>query len=199
MSRTAPGKMHIPNKIKAKPNKVSSPISHAPHSLPLRKAVRGVVFFVLWLCAGMLLPSCQKGTEYHQFRRTDNRNWSKQDTLHFEIPVTDTLFLHQLAVEVRHNVQYPYREILLAIETDFCDSRGRHARPETHLVRYRLTDPQGEWLGEGWGSQLQTAHTLRRLCFPRSGTLHCKIYHRMNAASLPGIEDIGLHLSLIHP
>lgn len=165
-----------------------------PEALPLLAGSAAAFPLALLLCLGLLLPSCEKSTAYHSFRRVPEQNWAQADTLSFDIPVRDSLPAYLLSLEVRHAVQYPYRDLYLAVEWHFRTASG--VSPRRHrVVRYLLADERGRWLGTGWGSLRVSGVPVGKLRFLRSGTLHCRVYHLMKTPRLQGIDDVGVRLS----
>lgn len=151
----------------------------------------------LWLaCTALIwfMSSCEEDCIYHHYKSTGKGGWRNQDTLIFDIPITDTTATYCVNLEVRNNLTYKYREVYLMTEVSFLH-RSRTTAISSDLICYPLTTKDGEWSGSGWGSILQSSRPLRLIHFKNSGTLHYKVYHKMNTPLLQGIPDIGLKVA----
>ncbi len=158
---------------------------------PLRLPAGGIL--IVFLIATILSSCRDQNCVFHQYRHVHEEGWLAQDTLHFEIPVTDTLSTYALELDLRNTTSYRYKDLYMMVEMEYGDSVFQPLTAD--IIRYPLTDETGKWKGSGWGTVLQNSLLLRTFFFAHPGQLRCKIYHKMNDCPLTGIKDVGLKLS----
>jgi len=144
------------------------------------------------LCVAFLLSSCEKGCIYHNYQHLPNSVWSSRDTLCFRIPISDSLAIYKLDLEVRHTTEFAYKEALLMLESHYGKQKCK-----TRLFCFPFVAENGRWLGTGWGSTIQLSRTLGKYSFAHPDTLTFRIYHSMNKSQLREISDIGLKVTIV--
>lgn len=145
---------------------------------------------ILLLSVASLLSACDGQVVYHSFQSLPTTGWLRNDTLSFDVEVTDSLTYYKLFVEVRNRNNYPYQNLPLAIRYIAEDSI---ASP-TDTIQLILADKDGIWKGDGWGGLYQTAMAAGSIRIGRSGTYHFQVTHALPDENLPGINDIGIRL-----
>ena len=151
--------------------------------MTLRRIVYGLI--VLWL-----LASCNSQTRSHQFRHFDQEAWYQDDTVRFEIPLTDSLTNHELTLQLRHTSQYPYQNLAIGIEILSPDSQVTR----TMNINEELTDQEGYWKGSGLGGLYQLNIGQTTLPKAKAGTWLVHIFHTMSDSILIGVNDIGVRV-----
>ena len=63
---------------------------------------------IILLFVASLLSACDKQTVYHSFQSLPTEGWLREDTLSFDVKVTDSLTYYKLSLEVRNRSNYPY-------------------------------------------------------------------------------------------
>lgn len=142
----------------------------------------------LLLTAVLLLAACD-GTVYDsKYVDVNEEGWSPADSACFDIQVDDTTHLFDLFVEVRNNVDYPYSNLFLFVNTTFPD--GSMSRDTMELP---LTNAQGEWLGKHSGRYVDSRYRLRGqpVRFPMMGNYHFAITNGMRDNAIKGIAHVG--------
>lgn len=116
--------------------------------------------------------------------------WIYNDTISYDINIPDTTICGELTIGIRHNNNYPYRNIW--IELTHCDSNAIIHSIDT--VNIELCDVYGKWHGNGVGSSYQISYIL-----PKSITISSKdklqLRHIMRIDTLHGIEQLGFILN----
>lgn len=160
---------------------------------------RGRKAAALLLSACLGLTACgigEEGTVYHQFRSIPLEGWGKEDTLLFDVAVPDSQTDYLLTVEVRHTVEYSYRNLDLCLLHSACpaDSTGRSPQEEADTLRLMLADEKGLWNGKGWGGLYQTAFPARNVSVTVRGTYRFRLIYNFSDTTLHGLSDIGIRL-----
>ena len=138
----------------------------------------------------LLLTACAQDEVFFKFRSLPNAEWDKQQALRFEAPVRDISIPYNLTVELRHNNQYPFRNVWLFVE---CQTPSGSMRADT--LEVYLADVYGKWQGKGVGLYLYSVDYQKNVQYPDTGTYVYTIRQGMRADVLKGISDVGLRLS----
>ena len=111
----------------------------------------------------------------------------------FDIPVTDTVALYNVYVNIRNRGEYPYQNLWLFLTKITPDSIESKDSIECYLA-----DQRGKWLGKGLGSILEMPVLYQqKVRFKSSGIYHYKIVHGMRDSLLSGINDIGIRVEKV--
>jgi gliding motility-associated lipoprotein GldH len=94
-------------------------------------------FFLL-----LFLSSCQEQFLYKKTIRLEEQ-WSYNDSLRFEIPITDTTRLYELSLDVEHTKDYPFQNIYTYFTTQY--PSGAH---NNRVVNIDFADQTGQWYGK---------------------------------------------------
>jgi gliding motility-associated lipoprotein GldH len=137
-----------------------------------------------------LLASCGKDAMYDNTKRIPRGVWNKEETVRFEVPVTDTVHPYRFYLNVRHSTDYRYSNVYFFINTVFPD--GKKARDTVECI---LAQPDGKWIGKGISGTRDNQILLRvGLRFPMKGTYLFEFEQAMREDTLNGISDVGLRL-----
>lgn len=137
--------------------------------------------------------SCQNRSSYQQTEPLPASGWklgrvlSFEDSLSSEAP--ETL---QFEVNLRHSNLYPYQNVWLYIQTRCSDGTTR-----VDSVDWKLSEPNGRWLGAGWGSLYTVSYKLPDLKIKKTVEkrwFSIKIQHGLRDENVQGIENIGIRL-----
>lgn len=148
----------------------------------------------LWMGLFVILAwSCEHDEVYYQFRELKAAQWSKYDTLYFDIDSTSiaTGVPYELSLEVTNNATYPYRNIWFFMQNNFAtDSIFNHVEKQ-----YAIADELGEWKGAGFGALYQISYPLDDVVFGEKRNYRIKVEHGMRDELLTGIEKVGIRIS----
>ena len=140
----------------------------------------------------LLTTSCIKHTVYHQYQSVpSNMEWSKQDTLSYQILLPDSLKPYHLAFEIRHTDRYPYQDLWAEINQNLTDSNVW----EKDTIRFKLCNSQGNWAGEGNAANLYVyTHPSGTFTPKQTGLRKVFITSLMKDSVLKNISDIGIKI-----
>ena len=138
---------------------------------------------------------CGPEAFYADSHGVDAAGWQAKDAGEFRWEVTDTMRLHDLYIDLRHDASYPFSNIYLFV--DFTFPNGKTNRD---TLACELADAQGNWLGSGPGHVLDHRivwHDDAR--FPLQGPYAVRVSHAMRQDPLPGVTDVGLRIEYADP
>ena len=145
---------------------------------------------IILLFVASLLSACDKQTVYHSFQSLPTEGWLREDTLSFDVKVTDSLTYYKLSLEVRNRSNYPYQNLPLSI----CYTTADSIPSPTDTIQLILADKEGIWKGDGWGGLYQTAVSAGSVRIGKPGTYLFKVAYTLPDERLQGINDIGIKL-----
>jgi len=148
----------------------------------------------LWaILISLVTMSCSGNDIYFQYDSVNPKGWSKDSLYGFDIPVTDTVALYNVYVNIRNRGEYPYQNLWLFLTKITPDSIESKDSIECYLA-----DQRGKWLGKGLGSILEMPVLYQqKVRFKSSGIYHYKIVHGMRDSLLSGINDIGIRVEKV--
>jgi gliding motility-associated lipoprotein GldH len=138
----------------------------------------------------LLLTSCAKDEIFSDFRSFPDAEWNKQKAMRFEATVREISIPYDLIIELRHNNQYPFRNIWLYVE---CQTPSGSLQTDT--MGGILADSYGKWYGKGLSLYSYSLKYQENVQYPDSGTYVYTIRHGMRSDMLKGVSDIGLRIS----
>ena len=145
---------------------------------------------IILLFVASLLSACDKQTVYHSFQSLPTEGWPREDTLSFDVKVTDSLTYYKLSLEVRNRSNYPYQNLPLSI----CYTTADSIPSPADTIQLILADKEGIWKGDGWGGLYQTAVSAGSVQIGKPGTYLFKVAYTLPDERLQGINDIGIKL-----
>lgn len=142
------------------------------------------------LLLGFLMSSCGFNDIYFQYSAVAKNGWSKDSCYVFRVPVTDTVSVYNIYVNVRNRENYPYQNLWLFLKMQSPDM----VRTKDSIECF-LADQRGKWLGSGIGSVMEMPLIYRqKVRFSKPGIYRFDIGHGMRDSVLVGINDIGLRI-----
>lgn len=148
--------------------------------------VWSLIFFALSL---LCIVSCADKEVYYRFQSFHESDWHKDSLIHFEVPVVDSLSLHDVYVEIRNNNRYPYRNLWLFV--DFELPSGDIRRDTMECI---LADDYGKWYGKGLSLFDLTIPYDESVRYPHTGNYKYTLRQAMRDDVLHGISDIGVKI-----
>lgn len=147
-------------------------------------------FFVMLLFAG-----CSTNSE-EVIVNSINGNWDKKKEQHFDFKIDDAQNPKNIILVVRNNDDYPYSNLRLIINF----SNPKLQKKETDTLNYILAEPNGAWIGKGFGDTKETLFQYKlNYKFPENGNYSIGIIQAMRKDQLPGIEDLGVKIETAKP
>ena len=153
----------------------------------MKKANSTLFLFGLLL---VVFSACDKNKVFEDYKSIPNAVWHQDSLVQFTVPVTDTANYHNLYLNIRNQVSYPYSNLWLFIE--IVNPVGEAVKDTFEVA---LAEPSGRWLGDGF-SGLKTLQSVyrRSVYFPVSGDYKINIQQGMREENLKGISDIGFRV-----
>ncbi|MFV0470302.1 MAG: gliding motility lipoprotein GldH [Dysgonomonas sp.] len=151
-------------------------------------------FYFISLCLILLLPSCRNSDEaYFEFREIENGNWSKNNTLVFDVDssLIDVGVPYRITLELIHTANYPYQNLWFYMQNNL----ENQSVPKHESLEYMVCDEFGKWHGSGFGSLFQLSLTYRdNFVFKEKRNYQFKIQQGMRDEPLAGIDKVGFKI-----
>lgn len=153
-------------------------------------------FFILFGFFSLFI-SCDSNRIFDEYRSIDNNTWKKEDTIKFNLKVTDTIAAQNLFINIRNNNDYKYSNIFIITEIL---APNQYATIDT--LQYEMTDNSGKWLGDGFSDLKENKLIFKEYyTFKKSGNYEIKIIHAMRKGkenegieALEGITSVGFRI-----
>ncbi len=147
---------------------------------------------LIFFAVAAAFTACNPGVVYEKNIRIPGTLWNRGNVPVFEVGIEDTLYPHNLLINLRNTGEYPRSNLFLFISVT--SPGGSHTRDTLELI---LAEPSGKWKGRGFGSIWQNRFYYRRnVFFPERGIYKFEVEQAMRMEDLPGITDIGLRVEL---
>lgn len=139
------------------------------------------------LVAATVLGSCSGSeSEYSNFTQTAEAGWPRSAPIYFTPVYPDSARVYDLYVAIRHNSEYNFGTLDLAI-----DIIAPTGRAERRVLSIGFADESGNWTGSGFGAMYQHKVPVRR-GVTVSDLQKLAIWHSMPSDTLTGITEIGI-------
>ncbi len=155
----------------------------------------GIVLGLLTLCA------CSDTLRVSEFKSTPGGKWDVSTPMQFRFSDLDSLTAYDVYITVRNDNTYPYSNLFIITELSYPDGQTT-----TDTLEYEMATPEGDWLGEGYGSIKENKLWYKEnIFFPVKGVYTLDITHAMRQngkangiQELQGITDVGFEIEK-HP
>jgi len=148
-------------------------------------------YIPLVFAAILVFVSCGRKALTNEYKVIGKNGWNKDSLMVFKVPVTDTLKMYQVFVNVRNDIEYKYSNLWLFVGI----TQPGDTIPATDTLEITLADPTGKWLGEGFGGMKTTeTHYRKNVYFPKAGSYKIEVQHGMRGKILTGITDVGIRV-----
>ncbi len=141
-------------------------------------------FFLLFL-----VSSCNNQAYFDKTKDIGN-SWKAQEKVSFVVEITDSIKAFDFYINIRNTVDYRYSNVFVFLKTNFPD--GRYS---IDTINIWLADPQGNWLGKGFGKYRDNSvlfkHDGR---FPMKGKYRFEFEQAMREESLVGLSALGIRI-----
>ncbi len=129
--------------------------------------------------------------EAHSAMNTVGDAWNENNPQEFEFDIQEPgKFASHFYL--KHNNDYGFRNLFLFTTLTYPDGNSR-----TDTMEYNIAQPDGKWLGEGWG-ELKTIKLLYPIALDQTGDYTLSITQGMREENLDGIEQIGLTIEALN-
>ena len=154
----------------------------------MRQITRYILIFVLFS-----LGSCDPNMVYDQFEKTQNQQWSWEDTKVFEIDVDDSLSYFNMYANIRHTKEYPKSNLYLFIT--IISPMGNEIRD---TVDIQIANKHGKWNGSGFGEIKFVRKRIKSgVRFANKGKYIVEVEQGMRLAEIP-VTDVGIRVEKLN-
>ena len=141
-------------------------------------------------CFLVSIVACDSKRVFEQNIDIPDYIWDKENPVYFDVPITDTMSLNNVYINIRNASGYGYSNIYLFLDTKYPDNSISR-----DTIECILADPTGKWLGDGsgdiWDNQILFKKNVR---FRQIGTYKFRYEQAMRMPKLPMIMDVGLRI-----
>jgi len=147
-------------------------------------------YFVTVLFVAMFLSSCTDKYVWQQNKIITESIWNKDSILRIELPVTDTVSVYSLSINVRNKTDYSFQNLYL-----FLQILAPNGATTTDTLNFTLANDDGSWTGSGglFSKYKENTFLYRQYVqFPMQGNYSVNVRHGMRKDDLEGIASVGL-------
>lgn len=164
------------------------PNSKNKNSKPMERLVKGALVAL----AVALVSACSMDTVYHRYSHTSVSGWEKNDTLKFYVPRLHQGGVFAQQLDVRINGAYPFTAATLIVKQRIVPGN----QELTDTINCTFSKPDGTRLSRGI-SYYQYSYPIAKHDLREGDSLVVSVYHDMKRDMLPGISDVGIHISRV--
>jgi gliding motility-associated lipoprotein GldH len=155
----------------------------------IKHRFKGIVLLVV---ISLFFVSCNKNVVYSEIKKLPEEGWKTENTLTYDVDITDTKPYHNFFLNVRHADSYPYSNLFVFLTTTYPDGKTL-----TDTLECVLANKKGEWQGDGAGDIWDNKIPLKQnLIFPQVGKYKFTFEQGMRTNPLPLIMDFGITIEL---
>ena len=153
----------------------------------IRKVIPSFIFV-------LLLISCKNDNYFQKSETISQPGWALNQIISFNDSLNSNApeKLH-LEINIRHTNIYPYQNIWLFVQT-----KGSDGSVRKDSVNWTLSEPNGRWLGAGWGSFYDVSYQLKDIVIHKTKGkkrwFSIEIQHGLRDEHIEGIETVGVRL-----
>ncbi|MDE7470758.1 MAG: gliding motility lipoprotein GldH [Paramuribaculum sp.] len=153
-------------------------------------SLRNIIPAVVIASAATIIAGCTAHpSAFSHYARIDESGWRYDDTLRFT-PDIPPAVSGELRLGLRHNGNYPYRNLWVEVTTPVA---GDSSAVRRDTVSVELADKYGRWNGTGIGALRQIDTVISPAIMIDSGrTIYVR--HIMRCDTLPDIEQVGIFI-----
>ncbi len=147
--------------------------------------------FFLFIIAVVAFSACRnQGDVFNEYIALPNVGWDKDSLAVFHPDMKSTGERYNVWLQLRNQSNYSYSNLWLFVDIVAPDGKSVRDTIDCQLAR-----PDGEWIGDGWGSLYSLQIPLMRsVSFNQIGTYTYKFCQAMREQDLEGIHSIGLRI-----
>lgn len=138
----------------------------------------------------LLISSCDKKRVFEENVDFSDYKWNNNMVLKFNVPINDSLSSHSIFFTLRHNNDYPYRNIIY-----FLTVNSPSGKTLKDTISFMMADEKGKWYGQGlagvWNNMMLYKSNIR---FPQNGKYTFQIEQAMRSNELSGLLDAGIRI-----
>jgi gliding motility-associated lipoprotein GldH len=140
--------------------------------------------------------ACDSNRVYDEYKTLPNQ-WNKDSIITFNVTPPDSTNAYNVFVNLRNTGEYKYSNLFVIISTRF-----PNGKVITDTLEYRMTKPNGEFLGTGFSDLKENKLWYKEdVVFRESGVYQFTVQHAMREngkvdgiVNLEGITDVGIRI-----
>lgn len=137
-----------------------------------------------------ILTACDHVAVFDQSIAIADEIWNRNNVLEFEVEIQDSIHPNDIYIQLRNTTDYPYSNLYFFLDTEF--PTGEVIRD---TIQCLLAEPDGKWLGKGFGKIKSNSVLLRKnVRFPSTGDYLFRVEQAMRVVDLIGIADFGIRI-----
>ena len=149
---------------------------------------------VLALTVTAMTGCSEHPSAFSHYARIDEAGWRYDDTLRFTPDIAPAVS-GELRLGLRHNGNYPYRNLWVEVTTPVA---GDSSATRRDTISVELADRYGLWKGTGVGALRQLDTVITPAITVDSGRT-IFVRHIMRCDTLPDIEQVGIFIEPSNP
>lgn len=152
--------------------------------------IRQGICLLLITTTALVVISCTNKRHFEQNINVPDASWAAHSDIPFTVVIDDTSARYDFYVNIRNEVDYPYSNLFLFLQTTSPDQQTAR-----DTIECLLADYDGRWLGSGMGSVKFNRFLFQRAVkFSKPGTYIFEFEQAMRIDPLKGIRDIGIRI-----
>jgi gliding motility-associated lipoprotein GldH len=141
--------------------------------------------------------SCNSNRVYDDYQSVDGNVWLKNNSLEFNVSISDTISKNNLFLKLRNNNEYEFSNLFLIAKIEF-----PNGFKVIDTLEYEMTDKSGNFLGSGYTDIKENKLFYKEnVQFTQTGNYLVEVEQAMRKNgnirgldSLKGVTDIGFRI-----
>ncbi|MEO8147313.1 MAG: gliding motility lipoprotein GldH [Bacteroidia bacterium] len=139
------------------------------------------------------LTCCDKERVFEQNQKINDRSWSENNPLVFNVDIKDTASYYNMYINIRNADTYRFSNLYI-----FMTTKLPMNQIEKDTLQLVLANDEGKWLGSGLGDIFESRILFKeKIKFINSGNYQFTMQQAMRLNPLPGILDVGIRVEKV--
>jgi gliding motility-associated lipoprotein GldH len=146
--------------------------------------------YPVFLVLALAFLSCENNTVIDKYERIPNAKWKNDEPVTIIADLAEPKAIYDIFFQVRNTTDYSFSNLFLFITTTMPDASKTRDTVECYLA-----DPEGNWVGKGFGKIKESRWLMRKgMMIRKPGLYKFEIEQAMRVEELEGITDVGLKI-----
>lgn len=146
--------------------------------------------FLALAAIAIMFYACGRNQVFDEVTALPAEGWSAQDTIRFNVTISDTSAVYDVYFHIRNKKSYEYSNLWLFVET-----KSPNGQVITDTLEVILADDEGQWLGRGIGNvNTLLIPYIARVSFRYRGIYAITITQGMRDKVLSDLLNVGLRI-----
>lgn len=147
-------------------------------------------FFLFIVLTGLILSSCSDDAMFDQVESFENKTWTQEEEIVFEVDVEDTVQAFDFEITLRTTTDYAYSNLWVYISSKAPDDVTSKVAQRINTAR-----PDGSWIGKASGTIVESKLIYRTQSFPFKGKYIFTIEQATQEENIKNVLDLGMRIS----